>query len=396
MDGYPGGRKGLGSCDLFISYSLGNEKWSTPENMGAPVNSEYWDSQPSLAADGQTIYFISNRPGGKGGADMWKCTKNAQGKWANLTNMGDSVNTAFNEESPFIHPDGKSLYFSSDGWPGMGNKDIFLTRLKSNNQFGTPINLGYPINTDENERDLIVTANGKTAFFSSERNEGSGGQDLYYFDLYPAVRPLPVTYVKGKVFDKGTKKGLRADFELLDLETGNKVMEASSNIGSGEYLICIPSGKNYAMNVSKQGYLFNSENFSLKDKIDLATFELNMPLIPIKAGEKVVLKNIFFETGSFKLKDESKAELQKLIVFLTANISLKIEIGGHTDNVGDKKSNEVLSQNRAKAVYDYLVTNMVAPTRLSYKGFGDKQPISTNETDEGKAANRRTEFTVMP
>ena len=395
-DGYPGGRKGYGSCDLFIAKKIANGTWGVPENIGKPINTEYWDSQPSMSSDGQTIYFVSNRPGGKGGADIWKCTKNESGKWANLANLGDSVNTAENEESPYIHPDNKTLYFSSEGWPGMGSKDLYLTRIKKDGTFSAPMNLGYPINTAESERDLIVSANAKTAYFSSERPSGIGGLDLYNFELYPAARPTAVTYVKGKVFNKENDKGLEAKFELIDLESGQMVMQAASMAGSGEFLVCLPINKNYLMNVSKNGFLFASENFSLKGIADnLKAYEMNVPLTPIKVGEKVVLKNIFFETASLNLKEESKIELQKLKSFLVLNATVSIEISGHTDNVGDKKSNQLLSENRAKTVYDYLIVNEIAKERLTFKGFGDTMPIADNATDDGKAKNRRTEFMIL-
>jgi outer membrane protein OmpA-like peptidoglycan-associated protein len=339
---------------------------------------------------------VSNRAGGQGGTDIWKCTKNEAGKWANLVNLGDSVNSPENEESPYIHPDNKTLYFSSEGWPGMGNKDLFLSRIKKDGKFSTPMNLGYPINTAESERDLIVSANAKTAYFSSERPGGNGGLDLYSFELYKEAQPQAVTYVKGKVFDKVTKIGLEAKFELIDLETGQMVMQATSMTGSGEFLVCLPINKNYLMNVSKNGYLFASENFSLKGLTDnLKAYEMNVPLTPIKAGEKVVLKNIFFETASFTLKEESKIELQKLKSFLILNAATTIEIGGHTDNVGDKKSNQILSENRAKAVYDYLIANEITKERLTFKGFGDTMPIDDNKTETGKANNRRTEFMIV-
>jgi outer membrane protein OmpA-like peptidoglycan-associated protein/Tol biopolymer transport system component len=395
-DGYPGGRNGFGSCDLFIAKKLANGKWSNPENLGKNINSDSWESQPSLSSDGQTLYFVSNRPGGKGSADIWKSVKNEAGKWSPPMNLGDSINTPGFEESPFIHPDNKTLYFVSDQWPGMGSRDIFLTRINKDGSFSTPMNLGYPINTGENERDLIVSANARTAYFSSEREGGFGGLDLYSFDLYQAARPYEVTYVKGRVYNKENNNGIDAKFELVDLETGQLVMQASSMPGSGEFLVCLPVNKNYLMNVSKNGFLFASENFSLKGiSSNLKGYEMNMPLTPIKAGEKVVLKNIFFETGSYQLKNESKIELQKLKSFLQLNTTVSIEISGHTDNVGDKKSNQILSQNRAKAVYDYLIANEITKERLSYKGFGDSMPIDDNNTDKGRANNRRTEFMIL-
>ncbi len=395
-DGYPGGRKGFGSCDLFIAKKLPNGNWGTPENMGKPINTESWDSQPSLTSDGQTLYFVSNRPGGKGGSDIWRSTKSENGKWGIPVNLGDSVNTHENEESPFIHPDNKTLYFSSEGWPGMGSKDLYVVRLKSNQTFGTPVNLGYPINTSENERDLIVSANAKTAYFSSERSLGYGGLDLYNFELYEAVRPEAVTYVKGKVLNKENNNGLEAKFELVDLANGQTVMQASSMAGTGEFLVCLPANKNYLMNVSKNGFLFASENFSLKGMSnDLKPFEKNVGLTPIKVGEKVILKNIFFETASYSLKDESRIELQKLKAFLVLNPNIKIQICGHTDNIGDKKSNQLLSENRAKAVFDFLINQDITKERLSFKGYGDLVPIDSNDTEMGRANNRRTEFIII-
>ncbi|MCG3164496.1 MAG: Lipopolysaccharide assembly protein B [Bacteroidia bacterium] len=386
---------GLGGCDIYFSRKVGNA-WTEPQNIRNPINSSKWESQPSLSPDKRTVYFASSRSGGKGDKDIWSSTLTEQGVWGVPVNLGDAINTPGQEESPFIHPDNQTLYFSSDGHLGMGRKDIYYSRKDALGNWQKPVNLGYPINTWNNDDSFIVGASGKTAYFASDRKGGFGSLDLYSFELYEAARPTMVTYVKGNVFASDTKKPLVAKFELIDLETNVVVVESSSNSEKGEFLVSLPVNKNYALNVSKEGYLFYSENFSLKDIKDITKpYQLNVGLQPVKTGEKVILKNIFFETNSFQLKEESTAELQKLLGLMQKNKNLKIEIGGHTDNVGDDKSNQLLSENRAKSVYEYLTTNGIVAERLSYKGFGETTPIATNDTEEGRAQNRRTEFTVI-
>lgn len=387
---------GMGRCDIYFSIKEGNH-WGIPKNVGPPVNSKYWDSQPSLSSDGNTLYFVSNRPGGKGEKDIWASTLNKEGYWGNPINLGDSINTAESDMSPFIHPDNQTLYFASEGHPGMGKHDIFYARMKKDGSFGKPVNIGYPINTTGDEFSLIVNSKGNQAYYSSsDRNDGYGKLDLYSFDLYEKARPTEVTYVKGKIFDRDSKKMLDAKMVLIDLSTQKVVTEYFSNASTGEYLVCLPAGKNYAFNVSRNGYLFYSENFALTDKKSgTDPYLIDIPLKPIKAGEKVILKNIFFETGKFNLRDESKSELNKLGDFLTQNPKVKIEVSGHTDNVGDEKMNQSLSLNRAKSVYDFLITNGIAQERLTFKGFGETQPVDSNDTEKGRANNRRTEFKVI-
>jgi outer membrane protein OmpA-like peptidoglycan-associated protein/tetratricopeptide (TPR) repeat protein len=387
---------GMGRCDIYFSMKEG-KKWSTPKNVGPPINSKFWDSQPSLSSDGNTLYFVSNRPGGKGEKDIWSSTLTKEGYWGTPVNLGDSINTTESDMSPYIHPDNQTLYFASAGHPGMGKHDIFYARMKKDGTFGKPTNIGYPINTAGDEFSLIVNSKGNLAYYASaDRKEGFGNLDLYTFELYEKARPTLVTYVKGKVFDSESKKMLDAKLELMDLETSKVVAEIYSNAITGEYLVCLPANKNYAFNASRSGYLFYSENFSLKDvKNQGEPYLIDIPLKPIKAGEKVVLRNIFFETGKYNLKDESRSELNKLGDFLNANPKVKIEVSGHTDNVGDEKMNTTLSLNRAKSVYDYLIKNGIAAERLTFKGFGETQPVASNDSDKGRAANRRTEFKVI-
>lgn len=390
---------GYGSCDIYFSRNT-DGVWSVPQNAGTPVNSSAWESQPSISANGETLYFVSNRPGGKGGMDIWKCDLKGFSEWgkpiwSTAVNLGDSINTSGNEISPFIHSDGKTLYFASDYWPGLGGYDIFYSRRKNENDWTKPRNMGYPINTYKDEQGLVVDAAGKNAYYSSNR-PGSKGMDIYTFKLYKDARPGPVSYIKGKVVDEDSGKPLCAKVELIDVENPKSVIKGESCSGKGEFVMCLPLGKEYAFNVSKEGYLFYSENFELKEKTDIIDpFILDIKLKKIKVGGFVVLKNVFFETDSYKLKPESKAELQKLIEFLNQNPSVAIEISGHTDNVGTEEYNLKLSKSRAQAVYNYLIDNRIDVSRMTHAGYGFSKPMSTNETAEGRALNRRTEFKVV-
>ncbi len=385
---------GQGNCDLYISH-LEGDHWSKPVNMGRPVNTPAKETQPSISPDKREIYFSSNRPGSMGGLDLWKTTRQPDGSWGNPENLGDTINTPGNEQSPFIHPDNKTLYFSSDMHVGMGGFDLYVARKDSAGRWKIPVNLGYPINTWNDEIGLIVNARGDKAYFSSDR-EKEKGKDLYEFELYKQARPEMVSYVKGIVYDAYDRKRLAADFELIDLESGATVNQSQSNASTGEFIVSLPVNKNYALNVSKTGYLFYSDNFALKGMHEIENpFVKNIPLKRIKVGEKAVLRNIFFATDSYALKPESKAELNKLVEFLINNPGIKIEISGHTDSIGTENYNQVLSENRARSVRDYLIDHSIDPGRLTYRGYGYSQPVNNNATVEGRSQNRRTEFRII-
>ncbi len=386
---------GYGSCDIFWSKREGG-RWSEPENLGPVVNSSSWDSQPSFSSDGKTLYFASKRPGGKGSSDIWKTELRPDGSWTEPVNLGDSINTAYEEMTPFIHGDGRTLYFSSRGHPGMGGFDLFYSRMKPDSTWGHAVNLGYPINTNSDEMALIVNSKGDKAYISSDKFGGKGRQDVYEFPLYKEARPVPSTYFKGVVFDNETKQRLQARFELTNLGDGTTVARSFSDLVNGEFMLVLPSDKDYGLNVSKDGYLFYSENFSLKGMHGIdKPFIKNIALKPLKVGEVIILRNIFFDTDKYILKPESVTELQKLIELMKKNPSIKVELGGHTDNAGTPAHNLELSRNRAKAVYDYLLMNGIPEGRLSYQGYGLTRPIETNDTEQGRASNRRTEFRVV-
>jgi len=385
---------GLGMCDIYFS-SRANKSWTIPVNMGSPVNSKYSEKQPSISSDKKVLYFASNRPGGLGGLDIWYSQRDKNGNWGKPVNMGEIINTEGDDQSPFIHPDNQTLYFSSEGHENLGKGDIFYSRMTPGGEWTPPKNIGYPINTHNNEIGLIVNSAGNKAYFASDREEGKS-LDIYTFDLYEDAQPVEVSYMTGRVYDARNYKGIQADFQLLNLATSEIIMEVTSNPGEGDYLIPLPTNHDYALIVSHPGYLFYSENFTFSGKHSKKDpFIKNIPLKPVKSGEKIVLKNIFFEYDSYTLLDESKVELNVVSDFIKKNQDINVEISGHTDNTGSAAYNRVLSEQRAKSVVDYLVNTGIAPSRLEYKGYGDTMPVESNDTEEGRAANRRTEFKIM-
>ncbi len=384
----------IGRCDLYISEMFG-DVWSKPQNMGAPINTKYKETQPSLSSDGRTLYFVSDRPGGYGKLDIWASSQDINGKWGNPVNLGEKINTPEQESSPFLHHDNKTLYFSSNGHIGMGGFDLFIARRDENGQWAEPENIGYPINTYRDEIGLIVNAKGDMAYFSSDISDSSG-KDIYQFDLYKEARPDMVSYLQGKVYDGGNHKALKASFELFDLKDGSLIARSFSDFRNGEFLICLPTNRNYMLNVSHPDYLFYSENFSLEGVFELDhPFYKKIPLHKITRGSSVILKNVFFETDSYALQPESYPELEKVVAFLNNNLSVRIEISGHTDNQGSEAYNKDLSQKRAQSVVDYLISKGIDDNRLVSKGYGFSKPVDSNETEEGRAKNRRTEMVVL-
>lgn len=385
--------KGFGSCDVYISY-LTPDGWSEAINLGNKINTEEWESQPCLSPDKRDLYFTSRRPGGYGGSDIYVSHLQANGRYSEPENLGPAINTAGDEQSPFVHADNQSLYFSSNGLPGYGDADLFVVRKNENGKWGLPENLGYPINTVDREGTLFIAGDGKTAYYASDRSDSRGGLDIYSFELREDIRPYKTLWVKGKVFDKNTNAGLPSAVELIDLKSKQPVSKVQTD-EKGNYLITLPVGKDYAFSVNRKGYLFYSDQFLLNQKSSDSTYIKNIPLQPIELNASVVLKNIFFDVNKYDLKTESGVELDKVVQLLTENPTLKIQIAGHTDNVGAATDNLKLSDNRAKAVINYLVANGIDVKRLSFKGFGATQPIADNKTEEGKAMNRRTELKVI-
>ncbi len=414
--------EGVGSCDLYIAEFF-DGKWTKPKNMGPSINSKAWDSQPAVSADGKTLYFVSSREGGLGQEDIWITTRAKDGTWSAPKNAGTPTNTVQRDCFPFLHWDDQTLYHCTDGYPGMGKLDIFFSRKNEKNEWDKPVNLGYPINTPNEETSFNISVDGSAVYFAADkayinlRDEAPEPNtvvnpldiDIYTFELYEAARPKAVTYVKGKVIEAHTQLPLRAKADIIDLET-NTIVTTTVSDGNGVFLICLPAGKNYGLNVNRKNYAFYSDNFELTEsKSAKVPFLLTIPLIPLEKSasnpnntntstaisELVVLKNIFFETNSAQLKNTSKAELERLKNLLDEQPTMKIQLNGHTDNVGNDAENMSLSTNRAKAVHDYLIKQNISANRLSFKGFGENSPIASNETPEGRQQNRRTEFLIL-
>lgn len=395
---------GLGNFDLYYCLKAG-ENWDGPYNMGQPINSRGWESQPCISADGTELYFCSKRSDGNGGIDIW-CSRLMGNHWAAPFNLGSNINTNGNEQSPFIHPDGQTLYFSSNGHIGMGDADLYLSRRQNDGTWGKAENLGYPINTPDNENGLVVSSNGERAYYSSFND--TSGLDLYYFRLPAQVKPQLVNYIKGSVFDaQNPKKRLSATITLTDLSTGQEALRTVSDTNSGDFLLTLPVDKDYMYNVSREGYAFFSEHFALQNAARNSTqqqpYLLQIALQPLPTdtsplpdkAERIVLRNVFFETDSYALQSQSQPELNKLADLLLRNTQLRIEIGGHTDSTGTAAHNLRLSADRAKAVADYLSVRGIASSRLSYQGYGSSRPLAPNSTPEGRATNRRTDFVLL-
>lgn len=398
INGYGETRTGRGSCDLFYCKKIG-KRWSRPKNLGAEINTKYWESQPCFSADGRTIYFIRriSREANRKKQDIYVTYLNDDGSWTKPERMPNHINTTEAEQTVFIHPDGQTLYFASDGHIGMGGLDLFVSRKQSDGTWGAPENLGYPINTPNDEDGIIVSPDGTKAYFASTREGGFGLSDIYYFELPENLRPTLTTYMKGKVFDGKSKIPLGASIELIDLDKNEVIFKSKSNDLTGDFLVNIPTNKELAMNVSLEGYFFYSKNYTFKEKENKnEPFLVDVPLNKIEVDDKgFVLENVFFDVNKYELKPKSKIELNKLYNLLNQNGSLKVELGGHTDSDGDDKKNQILSENRAKAVVTYLVEKGIKKDRLTYKGYGEKKPLVENSSPENKAKNRRTEVKII-
>jgi outer membrane protein OmpA-like peptidoglycan-associated protein len=383
--------KGYGNFDLYISYNTPTG-WSEPINLGANINTEFWESSPSLSPDKNALYFSSNRPGGYGGKDLYVSYR-VNGKWLPAENMGPEINTAGDELAPFIHADNQTLYYTSNGLPGYGGFDNYVIRKTGEKTWSKPENLGYPVNTIADDGSLFVSSDGVTAYYSSDRADTKGYLDLYRFTLNKETRPVKTLYVKGYVTDSKTNKGLPCAVEL-SVDSSQQILSSVQTDETGFYFITLPVNTNYTFTVNRKGYLFYSDVFNLADKPSDSTYEKNIALEPVELNATVRLKNIQFPSKSFQLEPVSMIELNKLVQLMNDNPSMKIQINGYTDNVGSDADNLKLSEDRSKAVVNYLITKGIDAKRLAAKGFGETQPIADNSTEEGKALNRRTEFVV--
>lgn len=420
-----------GEGDIYTSRLEGSE-WSKPEPLNKNINTAlFWETCASVSADGKSLYFASNRPGGVGELDLYVSQLDAKGSWGKAVNLGPVVNTPDNEDSPFIHHDGVTLYFSSDGHPRLGNSDIFVSEFK-NNKWNRPENMGYPLNSWEYDGFFTLSPDKKRGYFSTVKEGGLGDADIYSIEfLTPKYKPKPqpvvaakiveqpktelpkaeefidpmihaqkakrvVTVLKGKVIDESSAAPLSAVISLVDNNTSKVLTKINSNPATGEFELVIPHGGNYGVATEKNGYLFNSINFSVPQFAEYQEIDTHIIMVKAEVGSKVVLKNIFYDVGKSDLKSESIAEVENIRELLVANANLRVQINGHTDNSGNAASNKVLSLKRATAVIAYLTQKGIAPSRLSAKGYGSERPIVSNDDEEGgREINRRTEIEII-
>jgi len=382
---------GIGSCDIYYS-TMENGVWATPKNMGNVVNSEDWDAQYSLSYDGSKLFFCSDRDGGYGETDLYMVERNIFGEWGPAMNLGGIVNTPFNEYAPFFSQDGKTLYFSSNAHPGFGGLDIFKT-VYENGKWSVPVNLGKPLNTTKNDKFFTIGGSGEVGYFSSDRD--GKGLDIYQIEIPENMRPQPTIVITGIVTNEKTNESVGGFVMVEDMDTGELIAVNKSNSITGKYIVVLPGGRNYSVSANKEGFFFYSQSFELPKKIQYQEIVKNIPLKPIEKGTKVVINNIFFETGKATLTQQSHLELDKAIDLLRANPTMVIEVGGHTDNTGDDVGNMKLSHERAKAVREYMVVRGIEPNKIQAKGYGESSPIANNDTDAGRQSNRRTEFIIL-
>ena len=409
--------------DLF-ECQLKGAVWTDPERMNKNINSDGHESSVSLSFDGKKLYFISDKEGGLGNRDIWVSNMDPKGKWGPSTDIGAPINTMYGEEGVFVHPDGKTIYFSSQGHNSMGGYDIFKSEFKDG-KWGEPVNMGWPINGPDDDVFFVISANGKHGYYASNKSDGHGEKDIYKITFLGPEKPLAlssednllagiaqpvktveaakpveiktanVTILKGTVTDKATKLPLGAQIEIVDNELNQPVATFTANSSTGKYLVSLPSGKNYGIAVKMDGYLFHSENFDIPVVATYQEVTKDVELEKIAVGSTIVLRNVFFDYNKYSLKPESYTELDRLVKIMQDNPSIRIELSGHTDSRGSDEGNQKLSENRAKSCVDYLISKGIAADRLEYKGYGETKPIDTNDTEEGMANNRRTEFKIL-
>jgi outer membrane protein OmpA-like peptidoglycan-associated protein len=383
----------FGDCDLYIAYKI-NDSWQRPSNMGKSVNSRFWDSQPSLSADGRILFFSSNRKGGYGGRDLWYSLRLPNGGWSEAKNLGSLVNTTKDEVSPFIYFNNEILFFASDGHRGFGGQDIFLSRVE-NGEFTTPENLGYPINDHLDQFSLFITAQRDYAYYTENTfNENNEERSYLYKFKFPEEISLgeKLIVTQGKVFNSKSGEPVDARLSLVSLSNDSTLYEFRSDGKTGEFMMLYPDKSFSGLYVEKEGYLpkiYNVDRDNLKNQKDLM-----VSLVPIAPGEEFVFENIFFDLDQDALKPESSSSLKRLLAFMVENPKVAITIIGHTDNQGNPQYNENLSLRRAESVKRFLLEKGIAEDRVATEGKGDREPIRPNDTPENKALNRRVTISI--
>lgn len=381
-----------GGCDLYLAFRSGSQ-WQVPYNLGYPVNTRYWESTPFLAADGSTLYFSSNRPGGRGGMDLWQSTLTDRGAWTEPVNLGLAVNTTGNEIAPFMLPDGLNLYFASDGHTGMGGFDLYRSGFTNGFGWDQPVNLGYPINTWHNEDGITMPGDPLFAIISSDRDSLTG-KDLYLIDLPREIRPPRSILLRGMVKNALDNSPVKAEVEVIAAE-GKTSSRVESDEITGDYLLGLPVSGSYRLTVNCPGYLFYSGRILADSSSFSPEIRWDILLQPIRKGALIILNNIYFAYDSFELLPASEGELTELVRLLKGNPGMMIEIAGHTDSTGTHEYNMELSTKRSESVMNYLISQGIESHRLKVMGYGDTRPIAGNDSEEGRSRNRRTEIRVL-
>ena len=382
------------NCDIFFS-TKNKGQWGEIQSFNKKICPPYsWESQPSLSSDGNMIIFASDRDGGYGGVDLYEIRKNNFGEWSNPINLGPKINSANNEKSPFLHADGKTLFFASDNFPSLGGYDIFFSRKDSLGKWQNPENIGYPINTSFNEISLFVTTDGKKAIFASNNLEGVGGWDLYSFDLHEAAKPERVFMLKGVVLDEKGQVINDLEIEIKNLKT-KEIRKIKVENGNYATALTLAANDDVLITIKKEGYAFNSQYVSHKDTTYKSPTELDFKLRDIVEGESFVLNSIYFDLDSYEINSVTEKIIIEFADYLKLNKSLMISINGYTDDIGEQNYNQKLSENRAFSVYNELISNGISSERLEYKGFGESNPKNQNLSESERKLNRRTEFYVL-
>lgn len=377
------------NCDIYHSQWLG-EYWSDIQNSGQNINGTgTWESQPCISPDGKTLYFVSNRAGGYGGLDIWYSKKLSDGSWGKPINAGPRINTPNNEKAPFIHPDGVSFYFSSTGWRGLGGYDLFYIRL-DDKKMKHPINLGYPINTEGDEIGVYITLGNEMAYFASNNIDKDKNWDIYSFDIEDKFKPMKAKLIKGDIINNS--KDLSGT--TLELTRISNKAKTSYDIDplTGKFAVVVLDDEQYLLKAKKEGYAFESK--LLTKNIIKENAPIEMKIKELQIGESYIIKDILFATNSYEITPESQEVIDAFIEYLNEYPKIRCTIEGHTDNVGSDEDNLILSENRAKAVADYIIKSRIREDRIKYKGYGAKKPVADNSTEEGKAQNRRTVFKI--
>jgi outer membrane protein OmpA-like peptidoglycan-associated protein len=385
-----------GSCDLYVTQRK-EHQWTTPQNLGPRINSKGWESQPSLSADGRTLYFVSEREGNYGKKDIWKSTLQEDGTWADPVNLGKPINSEGREISPFMHPNGQTLFFASDRCPSLGGLDIYYSNW-IDGQWTMPVNLGYPINRHKDQISLFITADGKKGYYADGNQKGASyySSYLYAFDFPESLVRFPKsTLIKLQVADAKTGQAVDAEAEVYDLETGEKYARALVDKEDGTLVVVVNEGKRYGIFLKKKDHLFESIHVDYQQGgAPTISAPSKVLLKPNAVDQSQILENIFFAFDQCTLAPCSTIELDRLVEFLQTHANLRIEIEGHTDKIGTRKYNLQLSIQRAQAIYNYLIAAGIAAERLTYRGYGATLPISSQDMPEGRKLNRRVAFRI--